>query len=101
MSNTEGNAGTRLLFFLVGGFIGATVALLFAPKTGEETRALLGGKAKEGKDYLTERGKELKEQAFTYVEKGREAVTGQKEKIAAAIDAGKQAYREEKSRSAE
>ena len=34
-------------FFLIGGVVGAGVALLFAPRTGEETRALVADKADE------------------------------------------------------
>jgi gas vesicle protein len=37
----------RLGSFLLGGVIGAGVALLFAPRTGEETRALVAEKADE------------------------------------------------------
>lgn len=33
--------GDRAVYFLLGGMIGATVALLFAPRSGEETRELI------------------------------------------------------------
>ncbi len=42
----------KCVYFLAGGCIGAAIALLFAPKTGEETRELLGGKAKQGAEVL-------------------------------------------------
>jgi gas vesicle protein len=92
----EDNTGNKLLFFLIGGFIGAAVALLFAPKSGEETRAFLGDKVREGKDYISTKSRDVKDQVLTYVDKGKETISGQKERLAAAIEAGKQVYREEK-----
>ena len=98
----EGNDSTnKVVFFLVGGAIGAAIALLFAPKSGAETRALIGDKAREGRDYLTNKSQELKEQAANYVDKGREVINSQKDRIASALEAGKQAYRDEKERAAQ
>ncbi len=67
------DGGSRLLFFLAGFGIGAIVALLFAPKSGEETRQLIGKKAEEGRDYVTAKGKELRRAAEDFVEKGRKS----------------------------
>lgn len=77
----------KLLYFLAGSFVGAAVALLFAPRSGEETRELLASK-----------GRKLKDQASSYVEKGKETLNKQKEQIAQAIEAGRQAYGEEKNK---
>ncbi|MGH9453014.1 MAG: YtxH domain-containing protein [Terriglobia bacterium] len=44
---------------MVGLGIGAAVALLFAPKTGEETRDLIAGKTREGAQWVTDRSNEL------------------------------------------
>ncbi|MBI1747071.1 MAG: YtxH domain-containing protein [Acidobacteria bacterium] len=95
MSESD-NSGNNVIFFLVGGAIGAAIALLFAPKSGAETRALLSDKAREGREYLATKSQELKEQASTLVDKGRDVVSSQKERLSTAIDAGRQAYREEK-----
>jgi gas vesicle protein len=46
----DNNAGSKASFFLVGLGIGAMVGLLFAPKSGEDTREYLTGKADEGRD---------------------------------------------------
>ncbi len=91
-----GNGGSNLAFFLAGLGIGAVIALLFAPKSGEETREYLAQKAGEGKDYVATRGRELRRQAEDLVERGKDVVAQQKEQLAAAFDAGKQAYQEEK-----
>ena len=42
--------GAFLIGFVVGGLTGAVVALLFAPQTGEETRALIKDKSIELRD---------------------------------------------------
>jgi gas vesicle protein len=84
----------KFTYFFLGLGIGVAVGVLFAPQSGEETRALLRTKADEGKDYLKKRGEAMKETAGELVEKGKTAVTRQKEQLAAAVEAGKQAYRE-------
>jgi gas vesicle protein len=80
--------------FLLGLGIGIGVGLLFAPKSGEETRGLLKSKADEGKEYLKQRSGELRDSAGDLIEKGKEAVNRQKDNLAEAVEAGKQAYRE-------
>ena len=80
--------------FVLGVGVGVVVGLLFAPKTGEETRELLKNKADEGKEYLKKRGAELRETAEEVLERGRDVVGRQKDTLAEAVAAGKQAYRE-------
>jgi gas vesicle protein len=84
----------KLSFFFLGLGIGVAVGILFAPKSGQETRELIRGKADEGKDYLKRRSEELRDSATDAVERGKSAITRQKEQIAAAVEAGRQAYRE-------
>ena len=80
--------------FLLGLGVGIGVGLLFAPKAGAETRELLKGKADEGKEYLKRRGTELRGTAGEMIERGKEAIGRQKDTLAEAVEAGKQAYRE-------
>ena len=94
----ESNGGAKLAFFLAGMGIGAILALLFAPKSGEETRQLISRKAGEGRDYVRARGQELRKDAEDLVEKAKEVVNQQKEQLSAALEAGKQAYQEEKAK---
>ena len=79
--------------FLLGLGAGVAIGMLFAPKSGQETRELIKNKAGEGTDFLKQRG--TSEQTATeWVDKGKEALGKQKDNIADAMEAGRQAYRE-------
>jgi gas vesicle protein len=98
MKMSENNGGTNLGFFLAGLGMGAILALLFAPQSGKETRDLIAQKATEGKDYVAGRSRELRQQAEELVDKGKERFAKEKERVSGAVDAARQAYREEKSK---
>lgn len=84
----------RISYFLLGLGVGVAVGILFAPKSGEETRQLLKSKAEEGKEFINRRSGEWKESATELLDKGKQAVVRQKDQVVAAVEAGKQAYRE-------
>ena len=84
----------RISYFCLGLGIGVAVGILFAPKAGDETRQLLRSKADEGKDYVKRKSEELKDSAADLADKGKLALQRQKEQLAAAVDAGRQAYKE-------
>ena len=114
----ESSGGDKFLYFVVGAGIGAAFALLFAPKSGRETRELIAQKAQDGRDYLNTKvtesrdyvntkvteGRQYVEQAGrkatddfgSFVDRSKEALSRQKEQLTAAFEAGKSAYREEK-----
>jgi gas vesicle protein len=92
----ESNAGEKLLFFIIGGFVGAAIGMLFAPKSGEETRAYLASRARESTDFLASQKQAMEERAASVIEQGKELLNRQRESIAAAIEAGKQAFKEER-----
>jgi gas vesicle protein len=94
----DNNPVSKLGYFLAGGGIGAIIALLFAPRSGRETRDIISQKAVESKEKLTSAGRDVSDRMSGYVDKGKEAVSTQKEQISAAIEAGKQAYRDEKAK---
>ncbi|MFZ0981141.1 MAG: YtxH domain-containing protein [Candidatus Acidiferrales bacterium] len=89
------NVGSRVSFFLVGLGIGALVGILFAPKSGEETREYLSSKADEGRDYAQKKARELRERAEDLIERSKEIMSRQKEAISTAVDAGKETYKRE------
>jgi hypothetical protein len=63
------NVGSKVTYFLVGMGIGALVGVLFAPKSGEETRRFLSDKADEGRDYAQKKARELRERADDLIER--------------------------------
>jgi gas vesicle protein len=80
--------------FFLGLGIGVGLGIIFAPKSGEETRDLLLNKADDGKEYLKRQTAAWKDQASDLVDKGKDALNRQKENLSDAVEAGKQAYRE-------
>src|SRR5947209_317424 len=80
--------------FLLGLGVGVGIGMLFAPKSGQETRDLLKNKAGESGDYLKQRSTDLKQTASDWVDKGKDALGRQKENLSEAMEAGRQAYRE-------
>jgi gas vesicle protein len=94
----ESTVGEKGLYFLLGAFIGAATALLLAPRSGVETRKLVITKAREGVDIVTNKSKAVAEKASDYVERGKEILQQQRDQLNAVIEAGKQAYKEEKNK---
>lgn len=65
------DGGDKLVWFVAGAAIGAAIALLYAPASGEETRAKLLEKANEGGDLLGDRGRELMDRGRELYSKGK------------------------------
>jgi gas vesicle protein len=87
------NSNSFMWFFAGLGF-GALMGVLYAPRSGRETRDAIMNSAQEGGEYIKTRGREAKETMSQWVDRGKDVVGQQKEKISAAIDASRQAYRE-------
>lgn len=109
---------TRLTYLLIGGGIGAILALLFAPKSGQELRGDIADATRKGIDRSREAAQHLSDRAGEYYEatreragelytqasgkigevaqSAREAAARQGGTVSAAIEAGKKAYQEEK-----
>jgi gas vesicle protein len=112
------NISTRLTYLLIGGGIGAILALLFAPKSGHELRGDIADATRKGIDRSREAAQQLGDRAGEYYEQtrgraqelysqaaervgevahtAREAAARQTGTLSAAIDAGKKAYQDEK-----
>jgi gas vesicle protein len=80
--------------FLLGLGVGVGIGMLFAPKSGSETRQLIKDKAGEGTDFLKQRGSDIKQTAADWVDKGKDALGRQKDNLGDAVEAGRQAYRD-------
>lgn len=114
----EASAATKLTYLIVGGGIGAILALLFAPKSGVELRGDIADVTRKGIEKSKETAAQLQDRAGDYYEVSRErasefyqtasekaAELGEKAKsvaantanpFSAAIEAGKDAYTAEK-----
>lgn len=105
MASDDNNTGTSgvILSFMLGALSGAALAILFAPRSGRETREILGEKLRETADrgrrlgeQALEKGREAAEDATGYLDRQREALERRRDRLASAVEAGRQAYREEK-----
>jgi len=108
MAHDDGGNGPSgvILSFLVGALTGAAAAVLLAPRSGRETREILGDKwrdaAERGRDLgeeAAQKGRDAMDEASGYVDRQRGALEKRRDRLAAAVDAGKQAYRDEKKKS--
>lgn len=91
MARDEGNG---FLWFLTGLGIGAAIGVLYAPKSGRETRELIMQKAEESRDYARDTAQKARDQASQWVGKGKDVLSQQKEQFRSAYEAGRQAYHE-------
>ena len=108
MAHDDGGSGASgvILSFLVGALTGAATAVLLAPRSGRETREMLGEQWRDAADrsrhlgeQAVEKSKAALDEASGYVDRQKGALEKRRERLAAAVDAGKQAYREEKGKS--
>lgn len=67
--------GGLVMAFIAGAAVGAAVALLFAPATGEQTRDYLGQRAREGRDRAAEAARQ-----------GRDILNRQRDTLSTAFD---------------
>lgn len=97
------NSRDNFVYFLIGAGIGAALGVLYAPKSGADTRAFLQSKADEGSDAVTntaqsawEKVDRVKNAAADGLERGKKAVRDFKDSdtLTAAVEVGKQIYRE-------
>ncbi len=89
------SSGSVLLSFLLGGMVGAGLALLLAPQSGQETRRKIRELADEAKEKASEYAGSAKERVKSTLEKGKEFFEEKKSAISSAIEAGKEAYEKE------
>jgi gas vesicle protein len=71
----EDNKIHHLGWFLAGLGVGAVVGILYAPKSGRETREDLANSAREGTEYVRTKAQQTAEQVGALVDKGKEQVS--------------------------
>ncbi|MEK6599156.1 MAG: YtxH domain-containing protein [Deltaproteobacteria bacterium] len=98
MSENNGNTMGMMFAFLVGGLIGAGLALLYAPTSGEETRRRLREQAAQKGDELKQGYAAVIDTVEEGVGKVKEIIEDRKNEVAAAYQTGKEVYQREKAR---
>jgi len=91
---SDRDSSNSFLWFLAGLGFGALMGVLYAPRSGRETRDALKNTAQEGGEYLKNRGREAKDTVSQWVDRGKDVVSQKKEQLSSAIDATRQADRE-------
>lgn len=61
----------KVVWFIAGAAIGASIALLYAPASGRETRRKLKRGAEEGRDALLDGGRDLVDRGRDLYQKGK------------------------------
>jgi gas vesicle protein len=84
----------KLSFFFLGLGLGVAAGILFAPKSGQETREIIKSKAGESGEYIRRQSEQIRDSAGDLIDKGRGVLNRQKDNLNEAVEAGKQAYRE-------
>jgi gas vesicle protein len=85
--NTGSRSGGLLAAFAVGAAIGAGVALLYAPQSGKHTRGMIADK-----------GRQLRGKTNGALENGKGYIRDRRSDLAAAVEGGKEAMREERAK---
>ncbi len=73
LQNRDNGAG-KLTWFVAGAVLGATVALLYAPKSGKETRRLISDTTNKGREAAAETSRDIVETSRDLFERGRKIV---------------------------
>ena len=68
------SGSNNLAWFLTGAIIGATVAMLYAPKSGKDTRQFISDKTQQGREAVTETTKDIADAGKEMFERGRKLV---------------------------
>jgi gas vesicle protein len=90
----ESCSSSGILWFLAGLGVGAAVGVLYAPKSGRETRESILNAAEDSREVVQERARKYKEQAQQWADRGKDVIAQQKDNIRSAFEAGRQAYRD-------
>jgi len=85
-------------YFLMGLGIGSLIGVMFAPKSGVETREYLAKKAREGNELARNKARQMRDRVEETVERGKEIITQTEGRIATAIDVGIETYNREKAK---
>lgn len=83
---------STLLTLLVGGAIGAGLALLFAPDSGAATRRRIKESVGDAGDWATDAYDDARNKVTGSADKVKQIVTDRKDDVVSAYEAGKEAF---------
>ena len=86
------NNSNKALWFVAGASIGATLAILFAPQSGEETRRYLGQQARKGRERLSEAGRDAYDRGRDLFERGRDMADEAADMMEEGIDRARRTF---------
>lgn len=92
--NVECSGPVVALAFLGGAFVGAMVGILFAPKSGAETRRAIKSYADKTEEEIIEKAKEARAALDETIERGKHYMEEKKADVEAAVKAGREAMKE-------
>jgi gas vesicle protein len=90
----ERERGGSIGSFILGALVGAGVALLLAPQSGEETQEEIRRRARKLRAQAEDRLRTAQEQLETRLERARESVQGRVDSVRGAVESGRQAARD-------
>ena len=98
MADQSGNCsgGGVSIAFLSGAVLGAVAAILYAPRSGEETRTALRGYARRTEEEMLEKAREIRKDISETVDEAKQYLRETEATIAAALAAGKDAFKKER-----
>lgn len=91
---SECSGSVMTLVFLGGAIVGAMAGVLFAPKSGTETRRRIKDYADKTEEELIEKAEEARAALDETIERGKQFVAEKKADVEAAVKAGQEAMKE-------
>jgi gas vesicle protein len=95
MASGGRDAAGYIGWFLVGAVAGAVVALVTAPRTGRATREFLTDHGEDAAHRAQSWADQAQSQAGEWMDRGRELLEEQTERLMSAFEAGREAMQEE------
>jgi gas vesicle protein len=89
---SDRDSSSSFMWFLAGLGFGALLGVLYAPRSGRETRDAILNTATEGKEFIKKQSRDAREAVGQWVDRGKEVITRQKDQFSSAFEAGRQAY---------
>lgn len=90
----EKESGGGFGSFVLGALVGAGLALLFAPQSGEETQAEIRARARELRESAEGHVRDAQKQVEERLQAARQDVKGRVDSVKEAVDSGRLAARE-------